>query len=127
MGINLEGKDTFQEDKTYVDGETKIPVEIKGHEGSITLKDLRQSYSRIPNAKIPNKSTPKTIFIGNPYRLTRLIDRKIDFEPNMVEEAEKWDLCLLSTRVIWKYYIDFLETGKSNLKEKIITTIGLLK
>lgn len=127
MGLSLDGKETYEEDKTFTYEENLIPVEIKGHKGAVTRQDVLQVMSRNEKAKVKDENYVKGILIANPYNETPLDERGIDFEPNIVKSVAGWNICLLSTRVLLQYWIDFRKTGKTNLGERLLTTPGVLE
>ncbi len=127
MGLSLDGKETYEEDKTFTYDENLIPVEIKGHKGAVTRQDVLQVMSRNEKAKVKDENYVKGILIANPYNETPLDERGIDFEPNIVKSVAGWNICLLSTRVLLQYWIEFRKTGKTNLGERLLTIPGVLE
>lgn len=127
MGIKLEGKDIYEEDKTFVSEKNSIPVEIKGHKGAITEKDLLQVMGRTNKAKVVDENYTKGILIANPYCEKPLIERGKDFEPGIIKKATAWEVCLISTKTLFSYWADFRKTGNTKLGEKLLNTHGVLE
>lgn len=126
VGLPFGGIEVYEEDGMLNIDENEIPVEIKGHDKGMEMDDLRQVLQRGPKAKTED-GMPKGILIGNPYAGTSLDKRGIDFEPNLVEGAMPFEICLLSTRVLFEYWKDHLTYGQSLLPKKILTTVGILE
>jgi hypothetical protein len=72
-------------------------LEIKGRQGQIHLADVRQLGQWVSDARIEDGWDSKGIFIADAFCDTRIEDRGDAFPPNVVEAAERSDICLLTT------------------------------
>lgn len=126
MGIQLEGVEKFEEDGMLINSESKIPVEIKGRDKNIPEADLVQAYGRIVKAEVSDDAPVRGLLIANPYALTPLESRGEDFEHNIAKRSLALNICLLSTRVLFEYWNDYREKGKTNLAVEIFNTPGIL-
>jgi hypothetical protein len=127
LGLPIGGIEVYEEDGTLELDGNSIPVEIKGHKGAITEEDARQVLSRGNKAKVKDGIPVKGILFGNPYSETPLDKRGADFHYNVIEAAKPWGICLVGTRVLFKYLKEYQTYGKTLLPEKILKTVGILE
>ena len=126
IGVNFGGIEVYEEDGMIELEGNSIPVEIKGHDKGMTMDDLRQIIQRGPKAKT-KEEVIKGVLIGNPYAGTPLENRGIDFESNLVKAAIPFNICLLSTSVLFKYWQSYRMNKQSLLPKKILNQRGILK
>lgn len=128
LDINVERGPIKKEDRVFSEEDATIPIEIKGRKASIPEKDLRQIIVRLRDE---NSKTYKTrgMLVGNHYKLTQvdnnLKGREKAFEPNVVEQAKKFDICLVSTLEIFRALRKKLageDIGK--FKKTLFNTVG---
>jgi hypothetical protein len=127
IGVTLVGDETFEEDKTMVAGKNRIPVEIKGHGKGATEQDLRQIIMRTEKSVNDSNTPVRGLLIVNSNIDKKIEDRMPEFEPGIVNKVDPWGICLLSTTTLFAYLIHYLETGRSNIKEQLLSTVGVVK
>ncbi len=127
LDIILEGEEKFEEDKMLLSGKNKIPVEIKGHDKGATEEDLRQAFARKNKAVVEDGVKPKAILIVNAFANLPLEQRGKDFEDSIVSKETGWEVGLLSTRELYKFWEESKKTGKNSLLEKLLNNTGLIK
>lgn len=126
LGITLEGEEKFEEDKTLIYDGNKIPVEIKGHDKGATEEDLRQAFAHKNKAVTKPGIKPKAILIVNSFAQTPLENRGIEFGESIVKKENGWDVALLGTRVLYKYWEAFKKTDQTDLPKIILENTGLI-
>jgi hypothetical protein len=127
LGLTIGGVDVYEEDGTLELDGNSIPVEIKGHNGGITMEDVRQVIERVNKAKVKDGIPVKGILFANPYAETPLDKRGADFHYNIIEAAKPWGICLIGTHVLFEYLNEFQTYDKTLLPEKILKTVGVLE
>lgn len=128
LGVKLERGPIKKEDRVFREGDAVIPIEIKGRKASIPESDLRQIIIRLPDEKLA-KYTTRGVLIGNHYKKTplngKLEGRKRAFEPDVIGQAEKFNICLVSTLELFKaLYKKLASENLEHFKEKLFNTIG---
>jgi len=92
-------------------------------------KDLNQLISRLADANANHNYPCKGILIGNPFLEQELDKRRYPFEPSLVEKAEPWNVCLLSTTQLLKAAVSALnnEQKAEKFKNKLLNTVGVFE
>lgn len=115
-----------EEDRYYAEGETRIPIEIRGknNEG-LTGKDLNQLIARIPDKASGNYNT-QGVFILNHFKDTRPGERPKPFEDNLIKKAVACDACLIAASDIFDLIRAKMNGVEMNeLKEALFNTRGV--
>lgn len=118
MGIKFEKSKVSAEDLFVKTSKGNFVFEIKGVEGSFSIKGIEQLVRWVINLKDKNIEA-KGIFIGNHFRKKPLEVRPNPFADNIVNYAKINQFLLLTTESLFYIYCEF--------KEKRISSIDFLK
>ncbi len=126
LGVDYESTNTNKEDGNLaLTAETKIPVEIKGHEtkGS-SEQDLRQVIARLKDTSVDQ--SVRGLLIVNPFYNLPDEERgkKKAFESSVVQQAKAFNIVLLDTRVLLEYVADQLDSGHNQLLTTLAKASG---
>jgi hypothetical protein len=100
----------FQTTKKFVHG----VLEVKGSVKKTSLADMNQCDKWVKEYFISEKKIVKGIFIPNQFRRTENEDPKLrlKFEPNEIEFAKRFQLCVLPTVELFKAVVHVLNGNK---------------
>lgn len=132
LGITLRKGIPAQEDRWLEDGADKIPMEIKGHTGSVKTEDIRQIIERTRLSKNTIGPT-QGILIENPYCETEPSSRRPSFEKTgdkIIEKSESFNIALLDTITLFEFITEKLKKGSfdtNSFKKLLFTSIGVIK
>jgi hypothetical protein len=126
LGIKITSpSDKKIEDRLFIDGESIIPIEIRGKNSGLVEKDLNQLISRFADKPQTEAYKTRGVFVLNHFREIDPDKRESPFHPNIVKKAAAWDVCLMSTHALYKLVKQKLEGGNTDgLSALIFNTVG---
>jgi hypothetical protein len=100
----------FKSNNEFVHG----VMEVKGREKRTSLDDMNQCFKWVNQYRVQEKKKVKGIFLPNQFRRTERLDSKkrLMFEPNEIEFAQDFEICVLSTSELFKAVIHILKGNK---------------
>ncbi len=106
----------FKTNKEYIHG----IIEVKGREGKTSLADMNQSDKWVKQYRVQENKKVKGIFLSNQFRRTEEPESKLrlKFEPNEIEFAKDFNLCVLPSVELFKAVVAVLN-GKKIPRELI--------
>lgn len=115
-----------EEDRYFEEGESKIPIEIRGKNNeALNGKDLNQLISRIPD-KTSGELTTLGIFIINHYKDLPPAERPKPFEDNLIKKALACDICLMTALDVFNLVVEKMEgLNTDNLASVLFNTKGV--
>jgi len=129
MGFRVDQPDANDEDIVLTSEEFLGVVEVKGQKGSAAVKNLAQLEKWVTNYQIDKDKSPKPIMVINTFMDKPILERtEKSFPDNAVEYGEKRNHCLITTHVLLKIYIDFVNNtlGHEEVLQIINGTSGVL-
>jgi|GEM_PF-4156368 len=130
LGIELEKGRVAEEDRWLVIDKNKIPIEIRGHDGSIKYDDIRQIVDRTFDA---NNTIGETegILIVNPYCDTKPSERTDSFSDGtdrIKKKAISTKVALLDTKTLFAFVLRKMQGKdiKKELLDKLTQTVGVI-
>lgn len=111
----------FKTSNHYVHG----VLEVKGREKKTSLNDMNQCSKWVNQYWVQEEKRVKGIFVTNQFRRKETLSSKkrIKFEPNEIQFAQEFKICVLPTRELFKAVIHILNGGKlsrNEFEEKIL-------
>jgi len=94
-------------------------MEVKGREKRTSLDDMNQCFKWVNQYRVKEKKKVKGIFLPNQFRRTETLDSKkrLTFEPNEIEFAQDFKICVLPTSELFKAVVHILKGNKLSRNE----------
>lgn len=94
-------------------------MEVKGREKRTALNDMNQCFKWVNQYRVQEKKKVKGIFLPNQFRRTETLDSKkrLMFEPNEIEFAQDFKICVLPTSELFRAVVHILEGNKLSRNE----------
>ena len=109
-------------------------MEVKGRKAKTKMADIVQCHKWTEDyLQIEPSVKTKGIFVSNQFRLEKFPESKIErkrFEPNELEYAQKREICIIPTYVLFEAVNQVLEgklLDRSTVEEKILNANGVLE
>jgi len=122
-GRSKELEDWVMDAKHSEDYELYV-LEVKGREKRTSMNDLNQTDKWVKQYRVQEGKKVKGIFVSCQYRRTEGLDsdKRTKYEPNEIEFAQDFGLCILPTSELFKAVKNTL-SGKGFLREEIESRI----
>ena len=109
-------------------------MEVKGRKTKTNMSDIGQCHKWVEDYLHMSPSVKtKGIFVSNQFRLQKFPESKTQrkrFEPNELDYAQKREICIIPTYVLFEAVNLVLEgelLDRSTIEEKILNTNGILE
>jgi len=111
----------FKSDNKFVHG----VIEVKGREKRTSLEDMNQCFKWVNQYRVQENKKVKGIFIPNQFRRTETLcsKKRVMFEPNEIEFAQDFDICVLPTSELFRAVVHVLKgntISRNEIEKRIL-------
>ncbi len=121
LGLSIQNGKPSEEDRILTEEGVSIPIEIKGHEGGMRGRDIRQIIFRTDNA-INSNGQVKGIMVVNPYCAIDPETRHQSFDnaiDKFIDKAVAHEIALIDTKTLIEV-VKLVMSGDKNVQKKLL-------